>query len=363
MDFINNNFSSKVQIVFEKLIGGDNPIEQIQAAYELGDLSDEEDALDALLMGLLVPDSDVKMTVLDILIHPEFFGEQIVQPVTDLFNDEDEDIRKKAAEVLGMTKDTSAIPSLIKSLEDSSPEVRFCSMASLANIGDLDSAVSLHKILDSDNWRDRYHVIDAIGMIANPKSSEAFLKAFEDKNAKVRENAALSAGFYDKDPLIKAKLLRMLDDEEISVQGAVAYTLGDFKCKEAIPHLLDFLKSEYEDLILVAIEALAKIKDPNSINALIEALEYPANEISLAAKEALDVYRNILIIEPLVDAVKNDVVVKYLAHRLKKSFFKSGKKIKPERSLKKLKLPMWLEMLLNEVIIDENEKSDKEKRK
>ena len=75
--------------------------------------------------------------------------------------------------------------------------------------------------------------------------------------------------------------------------------------------------------------------------------------------EALDVFRNILIIEPLVESIKNDVVVKYLAHRLKKSFYKSGKKIKPERSLKKLKLPMWLEMLLNEVIIDENEKSEK----
>ncbi|UYP44909.1 hypothetical protein NEF87_001194 [Candidatus Lokiarchaeum ossiferum] len=352
---VNQTFSPKIQPIYEKLIGCDNPIEQIQAVYELGNLSSEEDALEAILRGLLLPDSDIKLAILDILMQPEFFGEAIVQPIIDLLGDEDMEVRKQAIEILGMTKDNRAVPPLISSLHDKEPDVRYCAMASLANIGDKNASSHLESCIDSDNWQDRYYAIDSIGMIANPAAAGSFLKAFNDENPKVRENAALSAGFYDRHPEVKAKLIELLDDEELEVQGAAAFMLGEYKCKDAVPQLCDFLKTDTEDLILIAIESLSKIRDPTSISALIGMLDHGAPEISIAAQEALDVFRNIVIIEPLVDALKHDVIVRYIEHRLRKFPEQPGKKKNPERSLSSLKLPMWLEMLLHEILINGQE--------
>ncbi len=352
---VNNNFSEKIQPIYEKLIGSDNPIEQIQAVYELGNLPSEDDTLEAIIRGLLVPDSDIKLAILDILMQPDFFGVAIVQPVIDLLEDEDMEIRKQAVEILGMTKDGRAVPPLISSLKDPEPDVRFCSMAALANVGDINASSHIEECMDSENWQDRYYAIDAIGMIANPAAAGSFLKAFDDEHPKVRENAALSAGFYDRHPEVRSKLIELLDDDELEVQAAAAFILGDFKCKEAIPQLCDFLKSESEDLILIAIESLSKIKDPSTISALIGLLDHPAREISVATQEALDVFRNIVIIEPLVEALKNDVIVKYIEHRLRKFPEQPGKKKNPERSLSSLKLPMWLEMLLHEILINGQE--------
>ncbi|MHA1561642.1 MAG: HEAT repeat domain-containing protein [Promethearchaeota archaeon] len=137
-----------VEILFEKLMGSDNPLEQIQAAYALSNHPSKKMALNSLIKGLVIPDADVKLTILDILLQPDFFGEEIVLPISNLLKDEDSEVKKHAAEILGTTKDKRIVASLINTLNDENSEVRHTVMAALANIGDISALSALESIIN-----------------------------------------------------------------------------------------------------------------------------------------------------------------------------------------------------------------------
>ena len=347
-----------VESLFEKLMGSDNPLEQIQAAYALGNHPSRKKTLNFLIKGLVIPDADVKLTILDILLQPDFFGEKIVLPVSNLLKDEDSEVRKHAAELLGATKDKRIVASLINTLNDEDLEVRQTVMSALANIGDATSSIALEPFIDSENWEDRFNAIDAIGMLANKDSVPIFLRAFNDPHPKVRENAVLSVGHFNY-PQIVERLLFLLEDDAIEVQAAAIYILGDFECKSAVKPLIDFCKSNYNDLVLISLESLSKIKDPESVPAIISVLNHPEREISTTAQETLDVFDNSDLIEPLVEAMKKDVIIEYIKHRIQKFPAPKGKRFNIRRYIRGLQLPIWMESLLDEIIISYKEEQEK----
>ena len=350
-----------VESLFEKLMGSDNPLEQIQVAYALSNHPSKKKALNSLIKALVIPDVDVKLTILDIFLQPDFFGEEIVLPVSNLLKDEDIEVKKHAAEILGGSKDKRLVASLINTLNDKNQEVRYSVMAALANIGDVSASIALESFMKSENWEDRFYAIDAIGMLADESSIPIFLEAFNDPNPKVKENAILSAGHYNY-PRIIEKLLSMLEDDAIEVGAAAAYMLGDFKCKSAVKPLIDLCKSNFKDLVWISLESLSKIKDPESIPAIISVLNHPAREVSVVAQETLDVFDNNDLIEPLIDAMKKDVIIEYLRHRMQKFPGPKGKRFNIRRYIRGLQLPIWLESLLDEIIISYKEEQNSEER-
>ena len=348
-----HNFSPRIGSLFQILISSESPVERIKAAYKLSTVNKKEEALEALTRGLIVPDPDLKLAILDIFLQPEFLDFRIVKSLIPLLKDLNAEVREHASALLGTLKETEAIDPLIAALnQEDHDQVRFTIMAALANIGKKDIFPDLAKFISSQNWKDRYHVVDAIGMLGNEEAIPTLLKVLTDPHPKVRENAILSVGHFN-DPEIIDTLVYLLEDEEIDVQGAAAFMLGEFKAQQAVLHLLDFLKSSSEDLTLISIEALAKIKDEQSLPGLIRLLNHPSKNISVAAQEALDAFSNMTILEPLISALKNDVIIRYIEHRLK--LYPEKKPIQQDntkRMLAQLNLPMWVEMLLYEVLIE-----------
>jgi len=190
-------------------------------------------------------------------------------------------------------------------------------------------------------------------------SIPVLLKALNDPHYKVRENAVLSIGHFNE-PQIVEKLLLLLEDETIEVQAAAAYILGDFKCKSAVIPLIDFCKSNSKDLVLISLESLSKIKDPESIPAIINVLYHPAREISVVAQETLDVFDNTDLIEPLVNAMKENMLIEYIQHRIQKFPGPKGRRFNIRRYIRGLQLPIWMESLLDEIIISYKEEKDSE---
>lgn len=348
-----HSFSPSIQPLFQTLISSEEPVERIQAAYKLSAQKDKEEAREALIRGLIIPDPDLKLAILDIFLQPDFLDTRISASLITLLKDSNSEVRENAVSILGTLKDTSAIDSLINSLNaEKDDEVRYTIMAALANIGQKFVVKDLSKFVLSENWRDRYYAVDAIGMLGNFESIPILLQAFQDPHPKVRENAILSVGHFNTSE-VQGHLLELLEDEEIDVQAAAAFMLGEFKSLQAVPMLLDFLKSDIEDLILISIEALAKIKDESSVPGLIKLLNHSSKNISVAAQEALDVFSNMTILEPLIFALKDDVIIKYIEHRLKLQPEKDDSpKNKTKKLVAKLNLPIWVEMLLYEVLIE-----------
>ena len=78
----------------------------------------------------------------------------------------------------------------------------------------------------------------------------------------------------------------------------------------------------------------------------------------IAAKQALDMYHNLDLVEPSVDAIMADPKISYMLHRLQDF---TDQKI-PLQTVKKLGLPLWVEMLLNEILVI-NKENTKEPKK
>ena len=360
-------FSLEIQPIFDRLTKSTDPLTQIQAAYELGNFQNTpqtSEALEALLQGLSVSDQDVRLTILDCLMGPGFFGPKIVERLIKLLEtDQDLEVRKQTVEMLGSIKDERAVDPLIRQLRDSAPEIRHCAMASLANTGDHKALPFLEAVFTSDDWEDRFFAVDAVGMFGNKKSIPHLVKILEDTHPKVRENTAISVGHFNV-PAIREKLIQLISDPEEGVKGAAIYTLGEFNCKEAVPHLIDFLRQEKDsaELVLVSIEALAKIKDPQSIPILVEQLDSPFPEIYLAVRDALDGFRNLVLLEPLMNTIKQTKIVQYISHRLEKypnsiPAFSADKK--DGLNLSNLQLPAWIELFVKEMLQEMNERKKK----
>ena len=71
----------------------------------------------------------------------------------------------------------------------------------------------IEPFLSSTIWEDRFHAVDAIGMLANIDSVPALLKIFDDPHQKVRENAALPVRPKNNSRK-RQKLLKLLDDDK-----------------------------------------------------------------------------------------------------------------------------------------------------
>ena len=78
----------------------------------------------------------------------------------------------------------------------------------------------------------------------------------------------------------------------------------------------------------------------------------PDRQVVIAAKQALDVYHNLDLVESAVDAIIADPKISYIIHRLRDF---TDQKI-PLKKIKDLDLPMWVEMLLNEILVINRDK-------
>jgi HEAT repeat protein len=126
------------------------------------------------------------------------------------------------------------------------------------------------------------------------------------------------------------------------------------KCRESIPSLMEMLESDIGDLVIVASEALSKVRDPIVIPALILLLDSLDPQISIAANQALDFFTDEDIMDPFIDALIGDKMVQYLIRRLDRL----GNKEKAQESIKKLNLPVWMEMFLHELLVLERKRDD-----
>jgi HEAT repeat protein len=312
-----NRFSSEVNELYDKMMTPDNPIDAIRAVYSLAQVKLKDEALSALLKGLELENPELKISIIDILSQSDFFNPLITLPLAKLLKDPDIEVRFHAIQLLGSLKDRTAVPYLIQALNtpDEKPRIIHGIMASLANIGDQEASKALEKWAYSNNWKDRYCVADAIGMIADPRSIDVLLRLLKDSNPKVRENAAISVGHFDDNEIIK-QLLIMFDDNIPAVRAAAVYMLGEKKSKSATRALLDLLKSESHELVFIALEAIGKIRDPITIPSLIKLIETHQDEIKVAAENTLDIFEIKDLYDPLLRAFVNDAKLNYLQKRI-----------------------------------------------
>jgi HEAT repeat protein len=102
------------------------------------------------------------------------------------------------------------------------------------------------------------------------------------------------------------KYLQELKSENVMVRNNAIYYLGENKEKLAVPMLIELLNNDQpKEIRLNAIEALGKIEEAISVEALVALLNEEDKEIKMAAVEALGKIKDPKAVKPLINVLNN----------------------------------------------------------
>ncbi|MGL6298840.1 MAG: HEAT repeat domain-containing protein [Methanobacteriaceae archaeon] len=121
--------------------------------------------------------------------------DEAVEPLIEALTkkNQNKDIKKGSAKVLGMFKNTKAIPALIDTLYDGNKLVRRESSTALSRMGE-DAVDPLIAVLNDDDWKVRGAAVWALGGIESDseKAVDEIAKLLEDESGFVKAGAKLA---------------------------------------------------------------------------------------------------------------------------------------------------------------------------
>jgi len=182
-------------------------------------------------------------------------------------------IRRKAAEVLGNIKDKVTVPGLLQALYDSDDLVCHNAALALGQIG-FPSIVGLLKVLkDEKEEKVRKEAAFALGVTERFEAIQDLLKTLrEDQVKAIRLEAAIALGRIGHTDALTGLRDSLLHDDEADVRLRAAISLAQIEHPDAIPWLLDALGDTDKEVRRNAILALGQIGNPAALPGLNEAL-------------------------------------------------------------------------------------------
>lgn len=207
-----------------------------------------------LIQRLKDRNADVRYWV--IMALETMLDSQISQQLLDMFHDSSRLVRLAAVRIVGLRPHKLFFKPLLDALGDPDSDVR--SMASLGLSRYPEKYIG--QILDefnSSQWVRKSQCFQAIRMMGN-RSHEAIGSAFRAKS------------------IPREKLYWLLQ------------LAGEMRLKQLIPEILEVLKnSSEEEVLLSAMDALAKLGDPRAIPHLLNFLDHKSEKIRDACVESL----------------------------------------------------------------------------
>ncbi len=174
--------------------------------------------------------------------------------------DPDPRMRQYACFLIGTLGGPAAAQILIDALRDPEKPVRAQAARALGSAGG-ESLPILIPLLSDQDWKVRYRVCEAIGLINSNQSFGPLVGALADERDHVRYMAAKGLGQLG-DKAATASIARLLSDENLFVRKAAASALGCIGGNTAYTCLNLALTREQSDIVIKSIkEALKEIEE------------------------------------------------------------------------------------------------------
>jgi len=204
----------------------------------------------AELIGLL---GDKEPTVRNSAVEElEQIGESAVPSLIKSLEDDYWIVRQRSAETLGRISDPRAVEPLIAALEDGNMWVRLRSVESLGQISDHRVVEPVNSVLADKNELVRRRAAEVLGQLCDVRSVGPLINALSDKNELVRRQAAEALGLIGDKQAIEA-LTKTLKDGNPDVRTVAAGALESIRRKTVA-------------------EARAKASNGKKVNLIIEIL-------------------------------------------------------------------------------------------
>ncbi|MDH5299613.1 MAG: HEAT repeat domain-containing protein, partial [Desulfobulbaceae bacterium] len=250
------------------------------------------DALDAIgdkraatRMVELLTDDDllVRQRATDCLIH--IADAKIVPEVIALMRNSDVNVRRCAIEVLKNLKDPKTSEELMGALKDSDWWVRQIATTSLTALhGDNNITRGFISLTRDPDENLRRCAVEFFNNVIDPEAFDALVERLGDDDWWVREKAMRALGKL-KDDRAVTPLAKMIDDREVG--KGVPESLAKIGSAEAISHLKRFLLDSPKRIKIETIKAFSNIKTKEAIDAVMQCLADPDEEVTAQAIDVL----------------------------------------------------------------------------
>lgn len=249
---------------------------------------------------------------------------EVVEPLLTILNNQQEPakVRAKAAEPLLKAAGEAAVKPLLTASEDKAPEVRAKAILALQSVrdpeGKLDHVALLGRLLNDEAQRNewRSHAAKLLGFTGDLKAADPLIRAIEKRPLQAAtppaptgptgtgSDTAPSTPLAPKpDPLVD---LTSVAQKRSNFRLFSVQALGKLKAKQAVPTLLEALKSDPDPLVRAeSAEALEKIAGAEVEDAFIAALKDTIWETRLSAAVALKQVGGPKAVKPLIEILKD----------------------------------------------------------
>ncbi len=234
----------------ETLLGDEDAGERRWAAAALGQMRDSG-AVPALIEALR-NDEDRHVQSQAVIALGMIGDPAATEHLIAVLEDEDEEMRAQSVQALGAIGDLRAVPPVAAVLGgDRSPYVRHSATQALARFGTQDAVESLAGALTTDaSSYVREGAVVALAHIGTPETIGPLIRAFEDRDARVRWEA--SKGLGDMGEVVVEPLIHVLTDGQGEAPWFAAFALERTGLVPASEGVDGFLSRQGIDLMQVS---------------------------------------------------------------------------------------------------------------
>jgi HEAT repeat protein len=257
-------------------------------------------AVEPLIAALRNKDWEMLQVAVEALVK---IGRPTVGPLIAALGDEDSYVRQAAAVALGAIGDPRAVEPLSAALRDGNSYVRRAAAEALGRLGGPHAVGPLIAALRDEDERIREAAAEALGRLGDPRAVGPLIAALRDEDSYVRREATEALVKIDGpavEPLIAA-----LRDEDERIREAAAEALGRLGDPRAVGPLIAALRDEDSDVRQAAAEALVKIGGP-AVEPLSAALGDEDRDVRRVAAGALGAIGDPRAVEPLSAALRDE---------------------------------------------------------
>lgn len=192
---------------------------------------------------------------------------------------------QKIIDYMEQNEDLDGLTAVIRSNKDSA--MRMEAIKALSKLSHESARFILMELLsDEEDPQIRRLCAQILGRRKDEKALAALHHSLKDKNPAVRAFSAGALAKLKKikslNPLIKS-----LKDPQISVRKHAVIALGELRDEQALNALLPLLDDPSDQIKVVAAKAIGRIGGERAFTALVPMLAYPSNKVVKAVLEGL----------------------------------------------------------------------------
>ena len=215
--------------------------------------------------------------------------EGLVEIVT---KSDDKELRLKAIEALGYSRDPRVIAALTKTLDSDSWVEREAAVKSLSYLNDYLSIKPIVKALNDDNRFVRtsadnslQHIAETLAKKQDPRVLKQLIAAIRETQSPARDSCikafhtAVTELSRMQEPTFMQMLIDATGDDNKNVRQEGLRALGQFNDSKIVPPLVAALSDSSPDVRDTAMQSLEKITDPAIASELLQGLENENSEV------------------------------------------------------------------------------------